>query len=210
MIITYFRYHSYLTLPLKRSSHWIKEEMAKLDVRNPPEASALTKSIQSDTESLIHDSRYHHLVSQVKHDLQYQHEWSSLTVHTRAACPTGSNAETFPRPLLSGLAPRHLYTHPDDQLEMLKREIKEKDVPVQREWVLPTHLREKWSLRKFAQIFDAIEAVPPNPADAEDEDGPEISWIRKRQKRCLLAVVSDDSTIVYYIIHDGIVKPRQN
>jgi len=31
-----------------------------------------------------------------------------------------------------------------------------------------------------------------------------------RKKRLLLAVVSDDSTVVYYFVHDGIVKPRQN
>jgi len=31
-----------------------------------------------------------------------------------------------------------------------------------------------------------------------------------RQKRLLLATLQDDSTVVYYIIHDGIVKPRQN
>ncbi len=32
----------------------------------------------------------------------------------------------------------------------------------------------------------------------------------KRGKRVLLATIQDDSTIVYYFIHDGIVKPRQN
>jgi len=26
----------------------------------------------------------------------------------------------------------------------------------------------------------------------------------------LLATLTDDSTVVYYIMHDGIVKPRQN
>ena len=32
----------------------------------------------------------------------------------------------------------------------------------------------------------------------------------ERQKRVLLATLHDDSTVVYYIMHDGIVKPRQN
>jgi len=26
----------------------------------------------------------------------------------------------------------------------------------------------------------------------------------------LLATLHDDSTVVYYVMHDGIVKPRQN
>ena len=34
--------------------------------------------------------------------------------------------------------------------------------------------------------------------------------IRPQPKRLLLATLDDDSTVVYYIVHDGIVKPRQN
>ena len=94
---------------------------------------------------------------------------------------------------------------------MLKQAVNDKDVAVEREWVLPTHVREKWSLRKFAEVFDAIEAVPPDAEDQQDERKPKPPWRREcREKRLLMAVVNDDSTIVYYIIHDGIVKPRQN
>ena len=35
-------------------------------------------------------------------------------------------------------------------------------------------------------------------------------WSGKEIKRVLLAAVDDDSTVVYYIVHDGLVKPRQN
>ena len=95
---------------------------------------------------------------------------------------------------------------------MLKQGINDKDVAVEREWVLPTHVREKWSLRKFAELFDAIEAVPPDAEeDRHDERKPKPPWRREcREKRLLMAVVNDDSTTVYYIVHDGIVKPRQN
>lgn len=87
----------------------------------------------------------------------------------------------------------------------------------EREWVLPTHLSEKWSLRRFAEVFDSIEAVPDGKEDL-DEDGKEeeLNEVGKhwrgmtRQKRVLLATLHDDSTVVYYIMHDGIVKPRQN
>lgn len=81
-----------------------------------------------------------------------------------------------------------------------------------REWVLPTHLREAWSLRRFAEVFDAISEVPPEPAGAgevtEGYDGERRT--RRGGNRVLLATVDTDSTIVYYIVHDGIVKPRQN
>ena len=30
----------------------------------------------------------------------------------------------------------------------------------EREWVLPSHLREKWSLKRFGEVFDDISMVP--------------------------------------------------
>jgi len=177
------------------------------------EPSALTSFIQSHTQHSSHSSHYTNLALQVQHDLKYQHEWSSLTVHTNSPLPDSSTNRLLPRPLISGLAPRHVYIHPDEQVEMLKQGIEEKNVPVEREWVLPTHVREKWSLRKFAEVFDAIGEVPSSEHAAGERNGGEerASWKRiSREKRVLMAVVNDDSTIVYYIVHDGIVKPRQN
>lgn len=95
---------------------------------------------------------------------------------------------------------------------MLKLGIKEKDTPAEREWVLPTHVREKWSLRGFAEVFDAVGEEPPGGEAGEGEEGGVGKVGRRRMggKRVLLAVVGDDSTVVYYIVHEGIVKPRQN
>jgi tRNA-splicing endonuclease subunit Sen15 len=123
----------------------------------------------------------------------------------------------LPRPLVSGLPPRRIYVHPDEQAEILKTEHKFGDhiiKHVEREWVLPTYLTEKWSLHRFAEVFDAISVVPPGENGWErelDRDQVGQQWReRQRQKRALLATVHDDSTVVYYIMHDGIVKPRQN
>lgn len=102
---------------------------------------------------------------------------------------------------------------------MLTRGIREQDVGVEREWVLPTHVREKWSLRRFAEVFDAVGVVPPGHEHVEDGNmegemgsGEEKGGVGSRRggKRVLLATVADDSTVVYYVVHDGIVKPRQN
>lgn len=41
-------------------------------------------------------------------------------------------------------------------------------------------------------------------------DGSPTKWRISQPKRVLLATLDDDSTVVYYIVHDGIVKPRQN
>lgn len=121
---------------------------------------------------------------------------------------------------------------PDEQIELLQRQKNEgktgmPDLVREREWVLPSHLREKWSLRRFGEVFDAILAVPApevgeplfeseveamTEKDGKKElnDASTNEWRTKLPKRILLATLDDDSTVVYYIVHDGIVKPRQN
>lgn len=106
---------------------------------------------------------------------------------------------------------------------MLKAGVEEADVEVEREWVVPTHLREKWSLRRFAEVFDAVGEVPEaragvdvgaegqrKGAEGKSDGGEGATKKRRGGKRVLLATLNDDSTVVYYIVHDGIVKPRQN
>lgn len=135
------------------------------------------------------------LASTVFENLQYQHDWTNLQLHTHSPV----DQSPLPRPLISGLPPRRLYLHPDDQIEMLKKH-RSPDTAISEtpevEWVLPTHLAEKWTLRSFARVFDSMQPQTPPSAD--------------RPKRVVLATVHDDSTIVYYLMHDGIVKPRQN
>ena len=114
--------------------------------------------------------------------------------------------------------------HPDDQVEELKRGLDPTKGEPEREWVLPTYLAEKWSLRRFGKVFDAVGEEPPEE-EREEEGKEEVSRDesedggagggpggkkRRGGKRILLATLGDDSTVVYYIIHDGIVKPRQN
>lgn len=136
-----------------------------------------------------------HLAVSVLDNLRYQHDWTELQILTHS--PVDNSP--LPRLLISGLPPRRLYLHPDDQIELLKshRNPEERipETPVV-EWVLPAHLAEKWTLRGFASVFDSM---PPQTSTAPD-----------RVKRVLLATVHDDSTVVYYLMHDGIVKPRQN
>ncbi|KAI4247320.1 MAG: hypothetical protein LQ352_006188 [Teloschistes flavicans] len=166
--------------------------------------SALTSLIEaSKPTSTSTESVHHHaLAAQVLYNLQYQHDWTDLEIHTRSPI---ADAPLI-KPLISGLPPHRIYVHPDEQTEMLKQNVQEKDIPSEREWVLPTHLRERWSLRKFAWVFDTVNEVPPTVHRAANRDETK----KKGGKRLLLATVGDDSTVVYYIVHDGIVKPRQN
>ncbi|MCJ1377909.1 hypothetical protein MMC17_001005 [Xylographa soralifera] len=218
--------------------------MSPSDQTSSP-ASAVTTLLRSQApaSSLTHPAPYHHLALQVLHNLQHQHDWTNLHVHTHSTIsktpadqPSSApiRSRLLPRPLVSGLPPNRIYVHPDEQVEMLQAGRREQDVPVEREWVLPTHLREKWSLRKFADVFDAV-GEEPSEVEGDGEEGESGSMgtatdgtgirngskgggvdptqegnRRRGGKRVLLATVSDDSTVVYYIVHEGLVKPRQN
>lgn len=167
------------------------------------------------------------LARQTLHNLQYQHDWTALHIHHTSF--SSSSSSSFPRPLISGIPPSRIYIHPDEQIAMLRAHIPESAIAIEREWVLPTHLREKWSLAKFAAVFDCIDVVPLLPGggpgggsggetiEKRDEGGEEGEMrkaigveTRRGGKRVLLGTIGDDSTIVYYLVHEGVVKPRQN
>ncbi|GAO46019.1 hypothetical protein SAICODRAFT_28720 [Saitoella complicata NRRL Y-17804] len=66
--------------------------------------------------------------------------------------------------------------------------------------IMPLSLDETFSLRQWAGVFDAADQL------VSHRDGEE----KRRWGSALLGIVSADSTVVYYTMHDGIVKPKQN
>lgn len=165
----------------------------------------------------VHLPHEQSLARQILHNLEHQHHWADLRLHTHS--PTTS--APLPRPLVSGLPPQRLYVHPDEQVELLKRADRERKAKAagegglkvkaepEREWILPTRLNEKWTLRRLAALFDGLSMVPPAPEGTTVEGNqPANPW--RTTKRVVLASVDSDSTVVYYIVHDGVVKPRQN
>lgn len=126
-----------------------------------------------------------HLTLNVLRNLEDQHDWTDLEIRETVG----------DRPLIHGLPPRRLYTHPDDQIAALQHQHKTGERLFQdpeHEWILPVHLAEEWTLKGFSAIFDSIKHVGP------------------REKRIVMAIVHNDSTVVYYLMHEGMVKPRQN
>jgi len=169
---------------------------------------------------------------EVQHNLQHQHGWTDLRLDTvsilipdRSNPPPVSgnsngdnnnhgNPDSVPAlapssvTLISGLPPRHTYIHPDFQSHLLKHEIAESSVPVQREYVLPLSLGEtRWTLQRFCAVFDAL----PERSVLHGADG--FEW--RDSKRVLLGLLAHngmggDGTVAYYIMQEGDVKPRQN
>ncbi|KAL1961351.1 hypothetical protein VTO42DRAFT_79 [Malbranchea cinnamomea] len=181
-----------------------------------PPASALTTLISQSQDP---ENPITALTLQVFHNLQHQHLWTSLRIHEpRTLSPSQSI------PLISGIPPQSIYIHPDEQAYMLELGIRLEETAVDREWVIPTAQGQTWSLRRLAEVFDAL---PDRKEDIQAPDSKRglvsnkvLEYERKKReepwggKRALLSMVNrnkgGDGTVVYYIILEGTVKPRQN
>src|SRR5436190_6107402 len=192
-----------------------------------PSRSALSSLISSDSPT-TQQSPTAGLTAQILHNLQHQHLWTSLRVYDPLTL-----SPTQCIPLISGFPLQAIYTHPDEQAYMLEHGIRGEDVPVERVWVLPTTQGQLWSLRQLAGIFDAlpnddlylVNHNSHNNGSKELQVGRTVNDKlaeyegKKREKvwggkRALLAMVNrcmgGDGTVVYYVILEGNVKPRQN
>lgn len=162
-----------------------------------------------------------------------------------SSTPSTPSSDTLTVPLISGLPPHHSYIHPDLQTYLLKHGIKDTDLPIQREYVLPLALGERWSLARFCGVFETLptrELVTVQAASATTRGGttdangdgsaraprsvPNVTantdgnqsgqaYVHKDQKRVLLGMraregAGGDGTVVYYLMQEGEVKPRQN
>jgi tRNA-splicing endonuclease subunit Sen15, fungi type len=139
----------------------------------------------------------------VLENLQHQHSWAELEV---AATETRHS-------LISGFPPHRIYVHPDEQVEALEIQRRTGQRPQQEaefEWVLPLHVDESITIRTLASIFDSIATHPRGVPPAQLTLGVSDWTGSRRGKRIIMAVVHSDSTIVYYVMHNGMVKPRQN
>ncbi|KAI4728424.1 hypothetical protein E4T49_03816 [Aureobasidium sp. EXF-10728] len=184
---------------------------AEASAPTEPQPSALQTLLTTSSTQSSHPSHLVNLAVQVAHNLEHQHLWTNLRIHDTSPL----DSTPLPRPMVSGTPPQRLYIHPDEQIALLQTQKAQGktglgEVKAEREWVLPSHLREKWTLRRFADVFGKVGVVPPATEDDDEEEQEQQTNKWRTKKRVVLATVDDDSTIVYYIVHDGIVKPRQN
>ena len=165
---------------------------------------------------------------EILRNLRHQHSWSDLHFHPSpasgldlAALDTfliSTSSSTIPPPtllcpaavsLLSGIPPQPLYVHPDLQTHLISHNLLPTSLAPQVEFVLPASLGGKWSLRKLAAVFDCL--PPRHPIQGVG------GYVHLDAKRILLGMISregkgggGDGTVVYYLVQEGDVKPRQN
>lgn len=115
---------------------------------------------------------------------------------------------------------------------MLENGLREDDLKPERMFVIPTAQGQSWSLRRMATVFDALSDVQV-VADEDESTGADVDpdkakkleeFYERREKasiteewgakRALLAMVDKgmggEGTVVYYVVQEGEVKPRQN
>jgi tRNA-splicing endonuclease subunit Sen15, fungi type len=209
--------------------------MAPQQAQLPPlEPSAITKLIESASAS---ENPLAATTIQILHNLQHQHLWTSLQIHDISTNPDipESTVSDAPQTLISGIPPHRVYTHPDEQLYMLEKGIQEDDLRPERLFVIPTAQGQPWSLRRLAAAFDSLavleasmsesegalsasETVEPEKTKKLDEyyERKEKAKLTKEwgTRRALLAMTNrgmgGEGTVVYYVVQEGEVKPRQN
>lgn len=115
---------------------------------------------------------------------------------------------------------------------MLEKGLRDEDLKPERVFVIPTAQGQSWNLRRMAAVFDALSEIEVAAEQEDTSDGDVDSekakklqeyYERREQasatqewggQRALLAMVDKgmggEGTVVYYVVQEGEVKPRQN
>lgn len=73
------------------------------------------------------------------------------------------------------------------------KKLHELDAADQVEWVVPITMEQQLCSMDDIELWFAA-----------------VAELAGRPKRLSLGLLNDDGTVVYYFVHDGVVKPRQN
>ncbi|ODV62273.1 Sen15p ASCRUDRAFT_74692 [Ascoidea rubescens DSM 1968] len=136
------------------------------------------------------------LSNQVKQNLVYYNLWSNA----KEVPIVVSDSKCF---VLKALPPSDFSSSSSDSLnfKFSKLQEAEKDSSVgsdgreEYEYILPVDMDDKITMKFLDDCFEQIKIS---------------ERIASRPNRIILGMVNDDSTIVYYFVHDGIAKPRKN
>ncbi|RPA85073.1 hypothetical protein BJ508DRAFT_412215 [Ascobolus immersus RN42] len=163
-----------------------------------PKASSIALAPPPIPPTVLETDPSYPLLKPILSYLALASSWTSITIHTHSPVDP---SKRLPRAMISGIPPTNLYAELEDPGQKKEKKV---DKKIRREWVLPSSLRENWTLRKWAEVFDLLGDLPPGENGEGDCDE------KVEKKRILMGIVGGDGTVVFYFVHDGIVKPRQN
>lgn len=69
------------------------------------------------------------------------------------------------------------------------------DTEIQPEIVLVSYLKDQWSVARWAAAFKEFKIQ---------------LGLDEEPRRVVMAMITDDSTVVYYLVSNGLVAPRKN
>ncbi|KAJ5084617.1 hypothetical protein NUU61_009196 [Penicillium alfredii] len=201
-------------------------------------ASASENPLAATTIQILHNLRHQHLWTSLQiHDLPAHINTPKAPGTIPHGSPldstTQKNNNILPTSLISGIPPHRVYTHPDEQLYMLEKGLHDDDLRQERLFVIPTAQGQPWSLHRMAAVFDSLAEIRVTDDGAESRTEQSVDpdkasklaeyYYKKEQvratgewggKRLLLAMVDrglgGEGTVVYYVVQEGEVKPRQN
>lgn len=84
---------------------------------------------------------------------------------------------------------------------------------------MPTTLAKKWTLRELCAVFDSLPQRPRRvirgARTGAETEAETVAVEHQDVKRVLMAMkahegLGGDGTVMYYIVQEGEVKPRQN
>ncbi|CDK24402.1 unnamed protein product [Kuraishia capsulata CBS 1993] len=127
------------------------------------------------------------LMEIIAQNLVHFHLWTSIQTFPK------SSAKGTPHGVVRGVPPKKLSetTSISSTGETESSTTDKPDGDTSEEWVLPLSISDKLTVENIEQIFESIRSVGSY-----------------RPKRIIAGLLDDDGSVVYYFIHDGLVKPR--
>ena len=179
----------------------------------------------SSSSSTIKQSPFEtSILDQVRLNLIHYNYWNNVTVYKHddleflsgyppePLIPSDNINITPATPILKSLNnPKQIeIDNKDDKIENINQLQLETDI----EWIIPRRLIHH---QTQTQTQTQLQNQNQNQDQLKLTVGEINHWFKiiktiigYRPKRIIIAIINDDGTIVYYFIHDGITKPRQN
>lgn len=141
---------------------------------------------------------------------------------------TQSIPEKYKLTILTAVPPKKLLVEdpvPADYKEETDNEgnVKVAHGQLYKEFILPCITEQEWSIREWVEVFEELDKVWASGVESEtDQEGWEkvgggksdsfsVTFVPDyKPRRLIMACVTNDGTVVYYIINRDITPPRRN